>query len=431
MSSWFLSGACSNKLHQSASKANAVRRTTAPAVLMFLCLMPRAAWAVDWFIRSTASETVELNNNLFLSPSPIGGTLGSYSTISANAEARTPTSKFDFDSFANYNKYWGPGASTLPETENLSYGFKGHYETFGKNNSDRNYLDAGFNQSSAAFALLSQLGVLTNVVGAINTFNVGGGLDRSLSALDTVSLSARSTLSSYEPPSAGTAFTDTSANVGWNHRLSSLTTITASSNAEWLAYNNAFSTNIMIQRNQAGFDTSLSPLLSFHGMWGAADVQVENTGVVTAPSASATGLIYDMLLTYKALKSTTFTLAAFQSVGPTAIGSLVKTTSVVAGAAHVINSVSSLSFSANVSQNTSTSTSQYASASVSYSRILARDWTANLSYRYLHSFGTTGGTAVVAPVIGGIPVISGLGAASSNSLVVVISKSITVLPHTD
>src|SRR5580704_11201392 len=285
---------------------------------MLLCLVPPAARAVDWSLRSTASETVELNNNLFLSPAPIGGTLGSYSTISANAEARTPTSKFDFDSYVNYNKYFGPGASTLPDTENLGYGFRGHYETYGKNNSDRSYLDAGFTSQSAAFALLGQLGVLTNVVGSLNTLNFGGGIDRSLSALDTVSLSARSTLTSYDPPSAGTAFTDTSANASWNHRLSSLTSITASSNAEWLAFNNASSTNIMILRNQGGFDTSLSPLLSFHGMWGAANVQTENNGV-GAVSGSATGLIYDMLLTYKALKNTTFTVAAFQSVGPTAI----------------------------------------------------------------------------------------------------------------
>ena len=282
-------------------------RTTAAAVLMFLCLTPPAAWAVDWSIHSTASETVELNNNLFLSPSPLSG-MASYSTISANAEARTPTSKFDFDSYVNYNKYWGPAASTLPETEHLAYGFQGHYETYGKNSSDRNYLDAGFTSSNAAFALLSQLGVITNVAGSINTLNFAGGLDRSLSALDTVSLSARSTQTSYDPPSAGTAFTDTSANGSWSHRLSSLTTITASSSAEWLAYNNAFGSTTLILRNQAGFSTSLSPLLSFRGNWGAAYVQVENTGVA-AISASATGLIYDMLLTYNALKSTTFTLS--------------------------------------------------------------------------------------------------------------------------
>jgi hypothetical protein len=410
-------------------QANAVRKTAA-AASMLLCLVPPAAWAVDWSLRSTASETVELNSNMFLNPAPIGGTLGSYSTISANAEARTPTSKFDFDSYVNYNKYFGPGASTLPDTENLGYGFRGHYETYGKNNSDRSYLDAGYTSQSAAFALLSQLGVLTNVVGSLNTLNFGGGIDRSLSARDTVSLSARSALTSYDPPSAGTAFSDTSANASWNHRLSPLTSITASSNAEWLAFDNASSTNITILRNQGGFDTSLSPLLSFHGMWGAAYVQTENNGV-GAVSGSATGLIYDMLLTYNALKNTTFTVAAFQSVGPTAIGSLVQTTSVRASVSHVINSVSSVTFSADEFQNTSTTTGQFASASVSYSRTLARDWTAAITYRYLHSFGTTGGTVAITPIVGGLPVVSTLGAASSNSIVVVVSKSTTLLAHTD
>jgi hypothetical protein len=273
------------------------------------------------------------------------------------------------------------------------------------------------------------------VVGSLNTLNFGGGIDRSLSALDTVSLSARSTLTSYDPPSAGTPFTDTSANASWNHRLSPLTSITASTNAEFLAFSNASNTNLMILRNQAGFDTSLTPLLSFHGMWGAAYVQAENGGVAAtaASSASATGLIYDMLLTYRALKNTTFTVAAFQSVGPTAIGSLVQTTSVRASVSHAINSVSSVTFSADEFQNTSPGTGQgqFASASVSYSRTLARDWTGAITYRYLHSFGTTGGTTALTPIIGGLPVISTIGAASSNSIVIVVSKSTTLLAHTD
>lgn len=405
-------------------------RTTAAAALMFLCITPPAARAVDWSLRSTASETVELNDNLFLNTSPIPG-VASYSTITANAEARTPTSKFDFDSYVNYNKYFGPAANSLPDTESLGYGFKGHYETYGKSASDRNYLDAGYTSQSAAFALLGQLGVLTNVVGSLNTLNFAGGIDRSLSARDAVSLSARSTLTSYDPPSAGTSFTDTSANASWNHRLGPLTSLNVSSNAEFLTYNNASNTNLTVLRNQAGFDTSLSPLLSFHGMWGAAYVQTENSGV-GAISGSATGLIYDMLLTYQALKDTTFTVAAHQSVGPTAIGSLLQTTSVRASVSHTINSISSVTFSADEFQNTSTSTSQFASASVSYTRTLARDWTAAVTYRYLHSFGTSGGTTTaITPIIGGLPVISTIGAASSNSLVFVISKSTTLLAHTE
>src|SRR5258708_8141159 len=128
---------------------------------MLLCLMPPAARAVDWFSRSTASETVELNDNMFLKTPPLG-TVGSYSTISANAEARTPTAKFDFDSYVKYNKYLGPEASILPETENLSYGFKGHYEPFGKNTSNQHDLDAASLHCNAAFALLRHLRLPTS-----------------------------------------------------------------------------------------------------------------------------------------------------------------------------------------------------------------------------------------------------------------------------
>jgi hypothetical protein len=419
-------------------------RKTAAAASILVCLMPPAAFAVDWSLRSTETETVELNDNLFLSPKPIGGTLGSYSTISANAEARTATSKFDLDSNVNYNKYLGPGASTLPETEALNYGFKGHYETYGKNTSDRSYLDAGYASTSTAFALLNQLGVFTNTVGSLNTLFFGGGIDRSLTARDTVSLSARSTMTSFDPSSAGIPFTDTSANAGWNHRLSPLTSFSVSSNAEWLSFNNTTNTNITILRNQAGFDTSLTPLLSFRGTWGAALVQTENTGVTTAAastpvgatpaSASSAGLIYDMLLTYKALKNTTFTVAAFQSVGPTAIGTLFQSSSVRASVIQSINSASSVTFAADEFQNTTpgTAAGQFASASVSLTRTLARDWTAAITYRYLHSFGATGGsTSALTPVIGGLPVISTIGPASSNSIVVTISNSSTLLAHSD
>ena len=402
-------------------------RTTAAAVFMFVCLIPWAARAYDWSIRSTASETVSASDNLFLNVKPLSG-FASYSTITANAEATTPTSKFDFDSYVNYNKYWGPAAAALTDTESLAFGFRGHYETHEKNSFDRNYLEAGFNQSSAAFALLGQLGVITNVKGAIDAWNFTGGIDRSLSALDTVSLSAHSTLTSYEPSSAGTAFSDTSTNASWSHRLSSLTTLTASSNAEWLAYDNVFGTNLLILRNQAGFETSFSPLLSFRGSWGAAYVQAENTGLATG-SSSNIGFITDMLLTYKALKDTTFTLAGFQSVGPTAVGSLVETSSLRAAVNHIINSVSSWTIAADAAQTTTTTTSQYASASVSYSRALTREWSASITYRYLHSFGVTGATSSVVQVVG-TPVISGLGAASSNTITVTVSKSTLVLPHT-
>ncbi len=79
------------------------------AASLFLSLAPSCAFAVDWSLRSTLSESVELNDNQFMKTMLAGGTLGSYTTINADAEAKTPTSRFDFDSDGTYRKYWGPG----------------------------------------------------------------------------------------------------------------------------------------------------------------------------------------------------------------------------------------------------------------------------------------------------------------------------------
>src|SRR4051812_29586413 len=95
-------------------------------------LSPTAALAYDWSINSTLSQSVEFNDNQFLRTSP-AGSVGSYTSITGNAQARTPTSRFDFDGDGTYRKYWGPGAEGIPQTEFLNYGFKGRYEHLEKN----------------------------------------------------------------------------------------------------------------------------------------------------------------------------------------------------------------------------------------------------------------------------------------------------------
>src|SRR3954466_6475728 len=114
-------------------RRDAVKRT-AIAVSMCLGIAPTAAFAFDWSLRSTQSETVELNSNMFLRSSQLPA-VGSYSTITANAEARTPISKFDFDADGTYRKYWGPGVEGVP-SEALNYGFKARYEAIEKTPTD-------------------------------------------------------------------------------------------------------------------------------------------------------------------------------------------------------------------------------------------------------------------------------------------------------
>src|ERR1700730_3273525 len=145
-------------------------------------MAPSSAFALDWSIRSTQSETVELNDNQFLRASP-AASLGSYSTLTANAEARTPTTSFNFDGDGSYKKYWGPGVDGTP-SEFLNYGFKARYEVTEKGNFDREFVEANWRQQSTALALLSDLGVVTNVGGFLDTLTATGGIDRSVTAGD-------------------------------------------------------------------------------------------------------------------------------------------------------------------------------------------------------------------------------------------------------
>jgi hypothetical protein len=401
---------------------------------MSLSMTPSAAFAVDWSLKATQSETVELNSNQFLATIP-AGTLGSYTTLGANAEARTPDSKFDFDSDGTYRKYWGPGTADAPDSEFTNWGFKAHYETDGKNNFDKEFIETSWRQQSTALALLNDLGISTSVNGAMDRLTAAGGLDRSLSARDSVSFLATSTRTSYEPSSGRTPFTDTLGRGTWRHSLSSVTALTASSEAELLNFDNAFGTDVTILRNQVGVEATLSPLLSFRGNAGAAYLITQNgvgtsiapTGFPTPVSSTDIDWIGNAVLTYKMFRDTTLTLNASQSIGPSIVGSLFKLDIISLGLAYTINDHSTLSFSASGNRQISTSTTDFASASVTYSYKFTQEWNAQLTYRYLHRFASSG-TATI-DLITNTPTVSGLGPADSHGVMVVVSHSYVVLPR--
>lgn len=428
-------------------------RLPTSAIAAGLCLIPAAASALDWSLQSTQSETFELNDNQFLATTPNGGTVSSFTTASEKAEARTATSKFDLTADTSYRKYWGPGAEGLPVSYNLTYGFNGRYELSGKTAPDRSWIEADYRSQSSAFALLNELGVLNNTIGTINRLTFSGGADRTLTALDTLSAVASSTDTTYDPAGAGTAFRDTNASAVWRHRLTSISSFTVSSGGEWLTYANAFKTNVLILRNQAGFDTTFSPLLSFHASAGAANVLTTN-GIGTSPpslvevvepsgaiaivqlpgtaipiNAASLGFIGDALITYKPTKTMTATLTASQSIGPSLVGSLFQLSTARASVAQAINAASTLTVAADFTRSTSTTTTDFVSASLSYSYQWARAWTASATYRFLHRFEASG-TTTIDPITN-TPVSAGLGPATSNSLVVTVSRSFTDIGHTN
>jgi hypothetical protein len=416
------------------------RTTVKIAIAAILCLCVISdAFAVDWSISSTLSETTELNDNQFLRTMLAGGTLGSYTTITTNAQARTPTSRFVFDGDISYQKYWGAGTEGVPQTEFRSDGIKARYEITGKDPTDLSYAELILREQSTALAILSNLGFATAAQGFLDTSTIRGGVERNLTHVDFATLTGRSTYTNFDPPGGGTNFTDSSVLGTWRHRLTSNAALTASSEVEWLNFNNPSNTSIMILRNMAGVDATLSQVLSFRGMAGAGYVNAENATALSilpgspgsASSGSVTDFIADLLLTYRMLKNTTATFYGTQTIGPSVVGSLTKQTTIGTGLTHTINSRSSLSLGASATRQVAQgSSSDFYSQSVTYSHQLAREWSAQVAYRHLHRTAATGSTPTLFfdPVTG-VPIASGLGAASSNSLMVVLSRNLTVLPR--
>jgi hypothetical protein len=409
-------------------------KRAAIAVSICVGIAPTAAFAFDWSINGTASETVELNSNQFLR-TPAAGSLGSYSTLSGVAEARTPTDKLDLSADGNYKKYWGPGVDG-ETSEFLNYGFKARYEHSEKDKSDREYVESSWRQQSTSLAVLNDLGVSVNTGGFLDRLTASGGIDRALTSLDKIFLFATSTNTSYEPSSGGTPFTDTLARGTWRHALNSMAAITASSEAELLNYGNAFNTQIEIYRNQLGVEATLSPVLSFRGNAGPVYLETQNgvSSSVIGPTALSTPTpsalldwVGDATLTYRMLKNTTLTVVANQTVGPSVVGSLFKRDSITASVSQTLNANSTLSFSASANRQISTTSTDFASASATYSYTLARDWMAQFTYRYLHRFASTGGTSIIDPITG-IPTVSGTGPADSHSVMLVVSRNWTLLP---
>jgi hypothetical protein len=405
-----------------------------------MCLGVTPAFATDWALNSTLTESVEANDNPYLR-ALAGGAFDSYSTIAANAVARTPTSKFTFDGDVNYRKYWGPGSDGAP-SESLGGDAKLHYETFGKDSADRNWIEASWHRQSTAFALLGQLGIVTNTRGFTDQTNLAAGIDRAITNLDSISLSARSTYTSYDPGVQGTTFYDSDATASWRHRVNSIATLTASSDAEVLNFNNSLNTQTSILRENVGIDATLSALLSYSGTVGVAYVQTERgspalsltpLSPTSSGSSSNTGFITNMILTYKMFPDTTLNFTGVQSISPSVVGSLIELTSIGAGANYTVNSRESLSFSASGSRTTSSgTTSDFLSASATYGYLLTREWNAQLTYRYLHRLadsGTASSGLIIDPVTGIlVPTSSGLGPASSNSIMLVVSRSVSILP---
>ena len=165
------------------------------------------------------------------------------------------------------------------------------------------------------------------------------------------------------PSSGGIQFTDSIATASWRHRVDPLTTVSLTSEVEWLNYDTTPVANLLLVRNTAGFETALSPVLSYGASVGAVYSDSE-IGTLTSPivptvfqtpaiaGGSSVGFIGDAHAIYRILKNTTLNLVASQTVAPSITGALTKRATIHAGVTQSINERSSIALAGDFSQQT-------------------------------------------------------------------------------
>jgi hypothetical protein len=388
---------------------------------MFLC----DAGAVDITIKSTSSQSLEINSNYLLETNPRGETYISTTRLAVDTVARTPTVKFAATVDLTYRSYFGPGAELLlPGFDRF---FRGTLEKYDKLTTYKIEANRSIRQS---FRLqLEEVGVAT-VGGDTTTDVVEAGVRHLLTPRDQLAWSARATSIQFpdqtlSPVAVGTGnqtrSLDLSTTGSWTHRLSELTSLIPTVNFETISYDNAAQTEIMIWRGTMGFGTQLTKQLTLQGGVGVAHLTLDqnasgpvSNAVVGFPltTGSKADWIANVLLTYRINRTDTFSFAAAQTITPDSLGVIRKFDVVGFTLSHRINQAALVTFAANYSHTPAASTglgTDLYSASISYDYRLNRDWRASVAYRFRQRVG-------------------GPGDANSNALFISLVNDATILP---
>jgi hypothetical protein len=400
------------------------------------------AQAADVSIKGNASEFLQGSNNYFLLSSPSGPLIASTTSGALDILAQTPTTNYLLDARASYYNYFGPGTADTTLTwgtpANASFSID-HTELLDKFN-----FIASWSRVDTATTSLAQTGVASGH-GSTNYYSAGGGVIHDLGRIDTVSLNA---LASYTTFTAQNSFpyVDVTSTAAWTHNLSSTTTLNNLVIFDWFSEDDRAQSQRLFWKLFTGLNSQLSSRLTFSGRlgWGfvnsyqTAGTQTVNAsipGLLAAVNSATMGgipfvpqtgsgnsILGDAIVTYQLLGTTRLSLTAAQAVSPTQFGQLQKSDTIGLTIAHDINRHSNLSFSANFTyvpaapgnaifgtnqSGSQSGASEFFSASVNYSFQLTREWRTSLSYAYLQSNGTAG--------ISGIPGISGITGISSTT----------------
>jgi hypothetical protein len=405
----------------------AVRKAAAILAGISLSGFASAAAALDLEIKSRLVQSLEASDNYQLSPQSPGPTYSSISTLIFDSVARTPTMRFASTTDFSYRTFFGPGGEDISPARDYGTRLRAENKVDSQTTA---HFDAAWRFRSASAVQAEQLEETGNTSvgsqsGDTTTESFEGGFRRQLGPRDALTWSARGT--SLEGSGSVTSNKDFLTTAVWTHQLNRVTYVSPTGQFESIKYENLSDTEVTIWKGWLAFDTQLSKRLAVRGSIGGVFLtqdqrvgSVPITPFAVAPfipgSGSASDWIGDLLITYKLNNTTSLTLAAAQSVGPDTFGTIRKTDIAGVVLSYRINRASFLSFSGDFShQISSQGTSDLYSAGVRYGYDLTRDWNLALSYRFRHRAADSSGPANSGP-------------ANSNSVLLVISKNLTILP---
>jgi hypothetical protein len=361
------------------------------------------ARAVDLVLKSQMGQSVEFNDNRDLSAKSKGDTYSFLSSLMFDAVVRTPTMKFAATVDLSYLTFTGPGADLL--TDALNHGMRASIES--KEKLTTYNLGGSWSRRDASTVQIEDIGFAT-VHGHVDTYVAEGGMRRQLSPQESIGWASRVTAIQFWSQRANSNAPDSLSVVNtldWRRTLSPLTDVTTAVQFEWQSLDNASGTNNFIWRPTVGMQHRLTKQLSLRVTGGAAittttqDLTTPIPPATTAlPSGTKLGWLGEALLVYR-LKTTEFSFFASRSVAPSALGDLQERSTVSLTYRQDINPVSTLSLSGSFSHITAPPGSNSILldqpaftgnavdvyiASIGYGYKLARDWNAQLTYRFTH-----------------------------------------------
>jgi hypothetical protein len=344
-------------------------------------MLASSAGAVDLRLRSTLSESFEINDNRLMQPVSPGPSYNSISSLVFSADALAPTARLNVNTDLAYRAYAGPGEENSRNV--LDRGATARFEKLQKLTTYN--VSASWREFETAAVQLEETGIATLAGSTVST-SVGAGLRHQLNPRDTIAW--QTTWSSTAPQGATTTESLTS-NIDLVHRATALIDVNPSLSVQQLNYSGGAEVMFLL----AKFGMFVRPIrrLSVRGSVGAAYVDADSgdTPTITPTGrlpAGGTELdwVADVVVSYELSRRMRLGLNAARTTGPNTFGEFSKTETVGASLFYEVNRESSVSFAGSFTEQTFSggTPSELLAGSVGYSYRLAREWSARTSYRF-------------------------------------------------